>query len=149
MPLSRLLAPLFAISAVLTGLLASAAPARAESVDFTPVTTLTSGGCVARQELRASFGSGSPGRLAFIAPATRTLFGLPSISSSCAFQLTLRWRNVDTGATGSDTARYVVPDSCDVLYCSVSWAQTGSGRVVVEATTDHPHTAGRVEVVVP
>lgn len=145
----RLFTSLFVLAAVLLGLVALAAPAKAESIDFSPVTTVTSGGCIARQNLQAHARGETPGTVTISAPRTETVFGLPAISGNCAFRLTLRWHNLNTGATGVKTTRIVVPDSCDISYCFATWVQTGPGRVVVDATTDHPHIAGRAEIIVP
>ncbi|MFQ6393910.1 hypothetical protein ACLMAJ_10665 [Nocardia sp. KC 131] len=74
-------------------LLATAAPAAAEG-NFATVYSLTQGACVAQVDSNVN-GDAYPSSAGFT--VTTTMFGV----GPCTLPVTLNWRNLDTGATGS------------------------------------------------
>ncbi|WP_280507913.1 hypothetical protein [Nocardia flavorosea] len=145
----RITVPLWVIGAVLTGWLGPAAPANAESVQTTPLRTLTSGLCVGELAITAHSGS-EPGGMGVSMPSVSSSIGVAPFSGACSFELILRWRNLDTGATGEERSDEVVGwIGCDVFDCRAWNISTGRGRVAVEVASNLPHSAGHAEIFVP
>lgn len=141
--------PLGVVGALLAGLTGLAAPAHAETVKTTPMQTLSSGLCVGEVQVNVSTGT-EQGVLGLSVPPVSSVFGIAGLSGACSFDLITRWHNLDTGATGEwRLTETVGSPGCDVFLCSARQAQTGSGRVAVEVTSNRPITVGTAEVVVP
>ncbi|GGL04101.1 hypothetical protein [Nocardia jinanensis] len=92
---TALLLPAAAALAVGT-LVATAAPAAADGGSFQTVYSLTDGPCVAQVDTSVK-GPGYPEHASFT--VSTIMFGV----GSCSLPVTLNWRNLDTGETGSTT----------------------------------------------
>lgn len=133
----------------MAGLIGLAAPASAESVRTTPLRTLSSGLCLGEVQVTASTGS-VPGTAGISVPPVSSSFGIPGLSGACSFELIVRWRNLDTGATGADRIRETVGSpGCDIWICSGRQIRPGSGRVAFEVASNLPHLPGSAEIFVP
>ncbi|MET8797488.1 hypothetical protein ABZV91_13755 [Nocardia sp. NPDC004568] len=77
-------------------LAATAAPAAADGGSFQTIYSLTDGPCVAQVDASVN-GPGYPEHASFTVSAITFGFG------SCSLPVTLNWRNLDTGETGSAT----------------------------------------------
>ncbi|WP_157106094.1 hypothetical protein [Nocardia sienata] len=145
----RITLPLSIIGAVVAGLIGLAAPAHAESVQTTPLRTLSSGLCVGEVQVTAWNGS-EPGTVGISVPPVSSLFGISGLSGACSFDLIVRWRNLDTGATGTHQIRETVGSpGCDIWVCSAWQIRPGFGRVAIEVASNLPHVPGSAEIFVP
>lgn len=88
--------PAAATALTVGALTATAAPAVADGGSFQPVYSLAQGACVAQLDASVT-GDAYPEHAAFT--VSTIMFGV----GPCALPVTLNWRNLDTGATGSVT----------------------------------------------
>ncbi|MFI9509883.1 hypothetical protein [Nocardia sp. NPDC052566] len=124
-------------------LLTTAAPASAESGGkFQTIYSLTSGACLAEVD-SSVHGPGYPNSASFT--VSTTMFGV----GSCGLDVTLHWRNVDTGESGERTAHAKGPGywSSDP---KSSLFTPGFGHFVGTVTVDAAHLgdSGQVEFTV-
>lgn len=133
--------PAAAVIAVGT-LAATAAPAAAEGGSFQTIYSLTDGPCVAQVDASVN-GPGYPEHASFTVSTITFGFG------SCSLPVTLNWRNLDTGETGSITQIANGPghwmnDGRSALF------RPGIGRFTATVTVGAAHTpdSGSVEFVV-
>ena len=144
---------LFVTASIAAALVATASPASAATVAFTPTYTLGGGnlGCVGTVEAHVDPATSPKGNPWVWARAEFTF--IPAISSAyCGVDATMHWRNLDTGATGSTNA---VPlgDNTPFSPTDAMWVpfelHSGSGRVEVTITTNFPNIAPRTVFDVP
>ncbi len=128
-------------------LLGFASPALAQTATFA-ITTQTSGNCVGKFTYLASTSPEHPGKVGISIRRGELVAGLPGISGACAVDVTLAWRNADSGATDKHVDRLDVGPGCDIEVCTAYWLTTGPGRVVLELSSPRQHTPGKAEVVV-
>ncbi len=133
----------------MAGSIGLASPAKAESVESTPLRTLSSGLCVGEVRVTASAGP-EPGTAVISVPPVSSLFGIPALSGACSFDLIVRWRNLDTGASGADQIRETVGSpGCDIFICSAWRIHPGWGRIAIEVASNLPHLPGSAELLIP
>ncbi|WP_378739438.1 hypothetical protein [Nocardia brasiliensis] len=127
---------LFAIPAVpavaVAAMVATAAPAAAQIVDpFESVYSLTQGLCVA-QVSSSVVSNAYPEHAAFT--VATTMYGV----GGCSLPLTLNWRNVETGATGTFTVTAQGPGYWSNSGRSALF-RPGIGRFTATLTVGAPH----------
>ena len=134
-----------AAAAVATGtLLATAAPAAAaDGSSFATVYSLAQGACVAQVDASVN-GNAYPGHAAFT--VSTIMFG----AGTCQLPITLNWRNLDTGDTGTEVRSANGPGHWTTDPYS-SLFQPGSGRFTATITVGAAHLPepDSVEFVVP
>ncbi|NUS42644.1 MAG: hypothetical protein HOQ24_02960 [Mycobacteriaceae bacterium] len=142
--LSRVFAlPATVIAAAATLLAATAAPAAAQSGGkFQTFYALAAGPCVAVVD-SSVHGPGYPSSASFTVSAN--LIGL----GPCSLDVTLQWRNVATGQTGTRTAHAVGPGYW-ISDPKTTIFQPGFGQFVGTVTVPTPHLGdpGQVEFTV-
>lgn len=133
--------PAAAVLAVGT-LAATAAPAAADGGSFQTMYSLTDGPCVAQVDTSVN-GPGYPEHASFT--VSTIMFGV----GSCSLPITLNWRNLDTGETGSTTRTANGPghwmnDGRSALF------RPGIGRFTATVSVGAAHTpeSGSVEFTV-
>ncbi|MEV0105436.1 hypothetical protein AB0H42_03715 [Nocardia sp. NPDC050799] len=132
-----------AAAALAVGTLATtAAPAAADGGSFQTIYSLTDGPCVAQVDTSVN-GPGYPEHASFT--VSTIMFGI----GSCHLPITLNWRNLDTGETGSATQNANGPghwmsDGPSALF------RPGIGRFTATVTVGAAHIpqSGSVEFVV-